>query len=223
MPGIFITYRREDSRADAGRLAKDLKGHLDGAQIFRDIDAIEPGADFVTAINSAVGSCSALLAIIGPNWLTVKDEAGRPRLEHRQDYVRLEIEVALNRDIRVIPILVGGAAMPRETDLPDSVSPLARRQAHELSESRWDYDVERLATTLETIPGIKKREPGQEDPVIEVQAKAPTKRFGVFVGAAVLSAMGVLFLLAGLIEGQALAFVWAAVFLGGAYWLFSKR
>ena len=145
MAGIFISYRREDSRADAGRLAKDLKDYLGEGQIFRDIDSIKPGMDFVRAIKTAVGSSNALLAIIGPSWLSVKDEHGRPRVEYPQDYVRLEIEAALSRDIQVIPILVGGARMPRETELPNSLSPFARRQAHELSDSRWDFDVERLA------------------------------------------------------------------------------
>lgn len=169
----------------------------------------------------------ALLAIIGPNWLSAKDQNGRRSLEDPIDFVRVEIEAALSRDIRVIPLLVGDAKMPRDADLPDSLLPLARRQAHELSECRWDFDVERLVAILRAIPGIKKREPTQERPSIEApapgQTQAPRRRVGVFAGAAVLSAMGVLFLSAGLIEGEGMAFVYAAIFLGGAYWLFTKR
>lgn len=223
MAGIFISYRREDARADAGRLSKDLKGHLDGSQIFRDVDTLQPGIDFVKAINTAVGSCSALLAIIGPNWLSSTGQDGRRRIDDPADFVRLEIEAALSRDIRVIPLLVGDAKMPRQADLPDSLAPLARRHAHELSESRWDFDVARLVATLGEIPGVKKRKPAEAGPSDVGRTQTPTKRIGAFAGAAVLSAMGILFLLAGLIEGQDTAFAFAVAFLCGAYWLFSKR
>jgi len=222
MAGIFVSYRREDGRADAGRLTKDLKEHLEGGQIFRDIDTLQPGTDFVKAINTAIGSCSALLAIIGPNWLSSKGQDGRRRIDDPTDFVRLEIEAALSRDIRVIPLLVGEAKMPRQTDLPDSLMPLARRHAHELSESRWDFDVERLVATLAEIPGVKQRKPAHEDPSSRDRTETALKRMGIFAGAAALSAMGVVFLLAGLIEGQGIAFVFAAGFLGGAYWLFGR-
>ena len=135
MAGIFVNYRRQDSRAYAGRLTKDLKGYFGESQIFQDIDTIEPGIDFVKAINSAVGSCTVMLTIIGPIWLSIKDEHGRRLLEAPDDYVRLEIEAALRRDIRVIPILVGSATMPCQANLPESLAPLARRQAHELGEA----------------------------------------------------------------------------------------
>src|SRR5690242_10613370 len=81
MAGIFISYRREDTRADAGRLTKELRSCFGERQVFRDIDTIQAGMDFVQAINSPVGSCNVLLAIIGPNWVSAKDERGRPRLE----------------------------------------------------------------------------------------------------------------------------------------------
>lgn len=225
MSGIFISYRREDSRADAGRLSKDLKEHLDENQIFRDIDTVAPGVDFVNAIESGVASCDALIAIIGPNWLSIRDKNGRLRLEDSDDYVRVEIGTALERDTRVIPVLVGGASMPMNEELPDSLAPLTRRQAHELSESRWDFDVEQLAKALMQIPGIRARKPSQPNAEI---ADAPNRQkpapgFGRFIGAGILSTMGLLFLVAGLIEGQGLAFFWAVVFFGGAYWLFAKR
>ena len=157
MSGIFISYRREDTRGDAGRLADDLKRRLGNNQIFRDIDAIEPGMDFVKAINKAVSYCDVLLAMIGPQWLTVTDKKGRRRVDDANDYVRLEIAAALSRDIRVIPVLVGGASMPAGEELPDGLAGLARRQAYDLSDKRWDYDVEQLLAVLEKIPGIKGR------------------------------------------------------------------
>src|SRR5215467_3661253 len=157
---IFISYRREDSRGDAGRLTDKLKSHFGEKQIFRDVEAIEAGVDFVDAINNAVGSCTALLAIIGPSWLKVADEAGVRRLDDPHDFVRLEIDAALKRGIRVIPVLVGGAAMPKPGELPAELESFARRQAHELSDSRWEYDVQHLIETLEKLgvkPVVKRR------------------------------------------------------------------
>ena len=151
---IFVSYRREDARGDAGRLTDKLKSHFGEKQIFRDVEAIEAGVDFVDAINNAVGSCTALLAIIGPSWLKVADEAGVRRLDDPHDFVRLEIDAALKRGIRVIPVLVGGAAMPKPGELPAELESFARRQAHELSDSRWEYDVQHLIETLEKL-GVK--------------------------------------------------------------------
>ena len=155
MSGIFISYRREDARGDAGRLADYLKERLGKNQIFRDIDTIEPGLDFVKAINKAVTSCDVLLALIGSRWLTATDNKGMPRLNDANDYLRLEIAAALNRDIRVIPVLVGGASMPSAEELPDVLKELARRQAYDLSDKHWDYDVAELIDVIEKVPGIK--------------------------------------------------------------------
>lgn len=151
---IFVSYRREDSRGDAGRLTDNLKVRYGEKQIFRDVEAIAPGVDFVEAINTAVGASTVLLAIIGPNWLKVSDAGNRRRLDDPNDFVRLEIAAALNRNIRVIPVLVGGATMPKVEELPAGLASFARRQAHELSDTRWDFDVGQLLNALETL-GIK--------------------------------------------------------------------
>jgi hypothetical protein len=156
MSGIFICYRRDDSAGFAGRLDDALTQQFGPDLVFRDLDDIVPGDDFADAITRAVGSCAALLVVIGPRWLTLKGADGQPRLEHPLDYVRLEICHALERDIRVIPILVGGARMPGRDDLPPDLAALARRQAHEISESRWDYDVGALTRVLSNIPGIER-------------------------------------------------------------------
>ncbi len=131
---IFVSYRRDDARGDAGRLTDNLKLHFGDKQIFRDVEAIEAGVDFVEAINNAVSQCAVLLAIVGPNWLKATDSEGRRRLDDPNDFVRLEIAVALQRNIRVVPVLVGGAVMPKAEDLPQGLESLARRQAHELSD-----------------------------------------------------------------------------------------
>lgn len=140
---IFISYRRSESAAYAGRLSDLLREHFGTRVIFIDIESIEPGRDFVKAIDEAVGSCKILLVVIGQQWLTCANQHGR-RLDDPRDFVRLEIAAALKRDIRVIPVLVEGAAMPPEEDLPDDIAPLARRQAWEVSNIRWNQDVGKL-------------------------------------------------------------------------------
>ena len=119
-------------------------------QVFKDVDSIELGDDFVEVITRAVGSCDVLLALIGDRWLTITDEDGRRRLDDPDDFVRLEIEAALTRNVRVIPILVDGARMPRVAELPPSLAELVRRQALELSPARFDFDTGRLLKVLNT-------------------------------------------------------------------------
>jgi hypothetical protein len=149
MQGIFISYRRQDSQSAAGRLADHLKEHMRGVPIFRDVETIEPGVDFVDAIGRALESCGVLLAVIGPRWTSLTDAAGQRRLDDPNDYTRLEIGTALGRkDVRVIPVLVEGAQMPAGGDLPAELSPLARRNAIELTDKRWEYDVSQLVETL---------------------------------------------------------------------------
>jgi hypothetical protein len=147
---IFINYRREDSSGHAGRLFDALSSHFAG-RLFMDIDTLQPGVDFVEAIEQAVDSCQALIVVIGREWLTIHDPAGHRRLDDPADFVRLELESALARNIRVIPVLVQDAPMPRADELPPSLSRLARRNAIELSDARWAYDVDRLARTIKDI------------------------------------------------------------------------
>jgi Kelch motif/TIR domain/Galactose oxidase, central domain len=149
-PGrVFISYRREETAYAAGWLYDRLADSFGGGQVFKDIDSIELGDDFVEVVTRAVGSCDVLLAIIGDHWLTVTGENGRRRLDDPDDFVRLEIEAALTRNVRVIPILVNEARMPRANELPPSLSRLARRQALELSPARFEYDTSRLLRVLD--------------------------------------------------------------------------
>src|SRR6266702_5015181 len=149
-PGrIFISYRREETAYPAGWLYDRLADRFGGGQVFKDVDSIQLGDDFVEVITSAVGSCDVLLALIGEEWLTIADEHGRRRLDNPDDFVRLEIEAALTRRVRVIPILVDEARMPRADELPDSLARLVRRQALELSPARFDFDTSRLLKVLD--------------------------------------------------------------------------
>lgn len=146
---IFMSYRREETAYPAGWLYNRLSVHFGRSQVFKDVDSIELGDDFVDVINAAVGSCDVLLAVIGDRWLTITDAEGKRRIDDPHDFVRLEIEAALARGVRVIPILVEGVRMPRTDDLPVSIAMLARRQALELSPNRFDFDIGRLLRVLD--------------------------------------------------------------------------
>lgn len=152
MAGIFINYRREDSSGWAGRLSRDLVASLGGDEVFADIADIEPGVDFAETIAKKLASVDVLLAVIGPRWLAAADKktAGR-RLDDPDDLVRKEIATALQRGIRVVPVLVGGAALPSAEELPDDLKGLIRRNACELSDTRWDYDVRQLVLRLRPV------------------------------------------------------------------------
>lgn len=149
MARIFISYRRDDTAGHSGRLADHLTRHFGESEIFRDIEHIAPGRDFVEAIEQEVGSCDILIAVIGRLWLTISDAQGQRRLDNPDDFVRLELSTALARNIRVIPVLVQGASMPSPDDLPEQLMGLARRNALELRDTSWSSDVERLIGVLE--------------------------------------------------------------------------
>ena len=145
---IFISYRRQETDYPAGWLYDRLAVRYAG-EVFKDVDSIELGDDFVEVITAAVGSCDVLLALIGDQWVTIADKDGRRRLDNPNDFVRVEIEAALTRNVRVIPILVGGATMPDAEELPPSLAKLVRRNALELSPARFDYDTSRLLKVLD--------------------------------------------------------------------------
>ena len=145
---IFLSYRRHDTAGHVGHLADDLAARFGPAAVFRDLDSIAPGRDFARAIDEAIAASHAVLVVIGREWLAVGAD-GRRRLDNEYDFVRAEIVAALARKLLVIPVLVEGASMPSEADLPAPIKALARHNATELSDSRWDYDVGRLIAALE--------------------------------------------------------------------------
>jgi TIR domain/Pentapeptide repeats (9 copies) len=149
--GIFISYRRQETGHLAGRLRDRLADRFGESQVFIDVDAIEPGVDFAEEIFRAVTACTVLLAIIGPAWLTAADGRGRRRLDDPNDIVRLEIETALARGLRVIPILVDGAVMPTRGDLPGSLAGLAGRNALRVRHESFGADAGRLVTVIERV------------------------------------------------------------------------
>jgi TIR domain/SIR2-like domain len=150
---IFINYRRDDSSAWAGRLYDRLSSRFASSQIFMDVD-LDAGIDFVQAIGESVGSCDVLIAVIGKGWLTSCDQEGQRRLDDPEDFLRVEIVTALKRGIRVIPVLVDGASMPRSRDLPEDLKSLRSRNALEVSHNRFRADSERLINAVERASGF---------------------------------------------------------------------
>ena len=170
---IFISYRREETAYPAAWLFDRLAERFGGGQVFKDVDSIQLGDDFVEVITRAVGSCDVLLTLIGNEWLTITDAHGRRRLDNPDDFVRLEIEAALTRNVRVIPILVEDARMPRADDLPDSLAKLVRRQALELSPARFEFDTSRLLRVLDMTLAEVRTAQKDAAPEVAPAGKAP--------------------------------------------------
>lgn len=187
MSTIFLSYRRQDSAGFTKALGEKLAQRFGEDAIFRDLEDIEAGDDFVSAIEDAVSSCRVLLAIIGPHWSNMRNADGQRRLENPNDFVRLEIEAALKRGVPVIPVTVNGANWPPKETLPDSLQPLLTRQAHDLSDrqGRWEYDVDHLLQRLEEISGMH---PGKENnqPTSPQKAQRSGWSSGKFAGLGVL-------------------------------------
>jgi hypothetical protein len=148
---VFITYRREETAAHAGRLYDAMVARFGEANVFMDVD-MAPGVDFVERITEAVAACHVLIVVMGPRWATVEDEHGNARLADPEDFVRIEVETALRRpDVTPIPVLVAGARMPHREDLPPEVRGITRRNALQLDDQRWRNDVGRLISTLDEL------------------------------------------------------------------------
>lgn len=148
---IFISYRRGEDSGAAGRLYDRLENTFGAGRLFMDVDNIPPGEDFVGVLQRQVAACDVLLAVIGRNWLRARDDGGRPRLENPDDFVRIEIASGLSQGKRVIPVLVDEARMPIAGELPEDLTPLARRNAVRIAHDRFKDDAERLARTLEKV------------------------------------------------------------------------
>lgn len=202
MAGIFISYRKADTQHAAGRLAYELGKVFGSADIFRDVESIDPGLDFEVALDQALAGCALMLVMIGPRWLDVTDEHGGRRLDRPGDWVRTEVSVALQRGIRLIPVLVEDTPLPDEAQLPEPLRALTKRQALPLSDGRWKGDIERLVETLSRIPGLERRprpEPQPPSPApspAPMPAPAPARRglwTGVLLGAGGLVVLALLF------------------------------
>ena len=159
---IFVSYRRDETSGHAGRLYDSLAAHFGPDHVFIDVDAIDLGTNFAQVIHRAVTSCDVVIALIGRAWVTATDAEGRRRLEDPDDFVRLELESALKRDVFVIPACVQGAGVPSPDVLPEALAPLAGRQGFELRDTAWHDDVKRLIRRLERLAAEKSQ--GAEAP-----------------------------------------------------------
>jgi len=158
---VFISYRRNDSHYIADRIYDWIERELGRDNIFKDVDAIPLGRDFRRVLQEEVGRCDALMAVIGPRWLNETDAAGRRRVDDPGDWVRIEIETALRRDIPVIPILVDGAPFPRREDLPPSLQELVYRNGTPVRpDPDFRPDMGRVIKALrEIVPGVSMTAP----------------------------------------------------------------
>jgi TIR domain-containing protein len=168
MGGIFISYRRLESTGYAGRISSSLASYFGANNIFMDVTGIGAGRRFREVIDEALNACDAFLAIIGPQWATITNENGTPRLHDPDDHVRREVAAALARpDVKVIPVLVGDARMPAREQLPPDLADLRAWQAVELSERHWFEDMDQLVSDL---GGKVKSQPEDETPTTAAQA-----------------------------------------------------
>jgi hypothetical protein len=151
MRKIFISYRRDDADEAAGRLSDHLVGQFGQDNVFMDVDGIAPGRDFRKVIEETLTQCDVLLGVMGRNWLDIKDETGKRRLENETDFVRLEIASALRRDIPVIPVRVQGATVPKPDSLPPDLQDFSYRNAVELTHERWNSDVQLLVEKMRRL------------------------------------------------------------------------
>jgi len=203
---IFISYRREDASPYAGRLNDALSARFPG-QVFMDVDALEPGIDFVERIEDSVSSVDVLIAVIGRGWVGAVDRDGRRRLDQPDDFVRLEVAAALRRNIRVIPVLVGGATFPEPEELPEDLAGLRRRSGLVLSDLEWRAGTERLIEAVQHVLGMAdapsedaalqqvveetQRPPeGRSRPAVESEQALPVFVLPFALGGAVLLAVG---------------------------------
>jgi hypothetical protein len=146
---IFINYRRGDDPGATGRLFDRLVQVFQPEQLFMDVeDGIPAGADFLNVLGAKIEESDIILAVVGRNWLTIEDDEKRPRLQNEDDLVRFEIRTAIERGKLIVPILVGGATMPRADQLPSDLEPLSRRHALKLSHERFQADCVGLSQAL---------------------------------------------------------------------------
>ncbi len=171
---IFISYRRDDTEGEAGRLFADLARVFGNEGVFMDVADIRPGADFRRAIDESVAQCGVLLAVIGPSWLTITGADGQRRIDNPNDFVAIEIGSALKRNVPVIPVLVHEAHMPPPDQLPESIRELSFRNSVELSHTRWNSDVQLLIEALKSY--VTPNPVTEQQPVhatVPVQLPAP--------------------------------------------------
>lgn len=190
---IFINYRRDDSRADSGRIYDYLSARFPG-KVFRDVGSLEPGVDWQQAIGKVLSQSDACVVVIGCNWLNIKGDDGTRRLDDPNDTVRREVFAALQRNMRIFPVLVGGAKMPKPHELPPDLQPLCDRNALEITEQDWTECCAKLARGLETALALS--QPAPSPPAVVAVNKSSGAKWFVALGLAALLVFGIVVALA---------------------------
>lgn len=197
MKGIFISYRRDDTASEARLLYNYLRREFGDGRVFMDVEALrEPGADFVDAIHASLASCDAVLAVIGRDWAGMDAKTGRSRLDSPGDFIRMELSIALQRGVRVVPVLVAGASMPPVESLPEDLQALTRRQAVTLSHEDWDYSIGKLVDGLAKILKYKRQANAQAG------GGGARRRWPLLAGGAVLAVVAMIALSIGTDDGR---------------------
>ncbi|MCB1003181.1 MAG: toll/interleukin-1 receptor domain-containing protein [Acidimicrobiales bacterium] len=173
--GIFLSYRRDDSGWVVGRIRQSLSEAFGADRVFYDVLNIEPGLDFIEVIDEHLERSSVFLLVIGDRWTSIEDERGRTRILQPNDPHAYEVRAALAAGKRIIPILVDGAAMPEEAELPEALHPLTRRNARHITQEIYEEVIERLIKTLRPLldPGDKATTDGAEGAQVEVVPAGP--------------------------------------------------
>ena len=148
---VFISYRRDDAAGYAGRLEEALERRLGHGSVFRDVQDIPPGADFADLIQERLAGARTVIVLIGPRWAGGQTP-GQRRIDDERDFVRLEVQAALESGAGIVPVLLPGAAMPGADSLPPPLRPLARRNALSIADNDWSADVERLVAAIGPTP-----------------------------------------------------------------------
>lgn len=192
MGKVFISYRRQDSAGYVRALYNELAQYFGHEQIFMDVDDIPLGTDFVSILNRNLQDCQIMLVVIGPQWLDIRNSRGERRLENPDDFVRLEVARAIENDFTIIPVLVNGADMPAEADLPENLRALSRRQALVLDNKYYKHGIADLTAALEAHLGRPDNTPHQPEPLTPelppVAKRGATLK--VLAGVAVLLLLG---------------------------------
>ena len=145
---LFVSYRRDDTGGRAGRLVDALVAQFGARNVFQDVDAMALGQDFRAQVEAAIATSDAVLIVIGQDWLGIDGAGGGRRIDHEDDFVRLEVSVALSLGVSVIPVLVDGAMLPTHDELPDNLSQMLGRQAVTIRDTSWHQDVDDVIRRL---------------------------------------------------------------------------
>lgn len=161
MPKIFISYRQDDSKWPADRICQIIRSRLPRTDVFIDVDDIPLGVDFAEHIDARVAQCDVMLVLIGPDWLGASSGNNR-RIDHVDDFVRREVSSAIKQGVRVVPVLLDGASMPMDLELPDEIKALSRRNGIEIRRRSFDPDLERLLTGIGVPPAPPTPKPNNQ-------------------------------------------------------------